>query len=291
LTALQCLNGASYARLDPAARRAYLDRVLAIIAPANQPNGRAAHGGPTRSTLATRPALAGAVEPASSRAALGRLADAPSLSALQRAGVSPLPPASPPRRATGRAKGGSAAGAKPAGVAGQDAARTAPKRRPATARPLAPDDPVTRLPRIGAGRAAALERLGIVTLRDLLFHLPHRYDDFSRIVPIARLVPGEQATIVGRVWSANAVQIGRNFQRKSSELVVGDESGNVRVLFFNNPYPAQQLRTNDRVTLSGKAGLFHGRPQLESPEWEVVEPGSALESAVHTGRLVPVYPL
>jgi ATP-dependent DNA helicase RecG len=165
------------------------------------------------------------------------------------------------------------------------------QKRGARVATLAPGDPVTKLPGVGSGRAAALARLDIATIRDLLFHFPHRHEDFSRVVPIGRLVPGIQATIVGRVWSAREVQIGRSFARLSSELIVGDETGNLRVVFFNNPYPARQVRTNDRIVLSGRVAVFQGRPQLESPEWELIDAGSDLDSAIHAGRLVPVYPL
>jgi ATP-dependent DNA helicase RecG len=276
LAAMQCLEGRNYAQLDANARRAWIDRVLTIASDSTGSPGvapqPAAISRPTpRATPAIRPTPPARNLPA--RGALSPVARTPSAAPT---------PAQRPNTAT-------TPSIRPTGAA------TAPRLpKPAqggAAKQLQLDDPVTKLPRIGAGRAAALGRLAIETVRDLLFHLPHRYDDFSRIIPIARLLPGEQATVVGRVWSANAVQVGKNFRRRSSELVVGDESGNIRVMFFNNPYPAQQLHTNDRVTLSGRAALFHGRPQFESPEWELVEPGSDLEDAVHTGRLVPIYPL
>ena len=69
--------------------------------------------------------------------------------------------------------------------------------------------------------------------------------------------------------------------------VVGDESGNVRVVWFNKPYLVKQLATNKQVVLSGRVSLFNGRHVFESPEWELVEDGEL----IHTGRLVPIYPL
>ncbi|MHB8577823.1 MAG: ATP-dependent DNA helicase RecG, partial [Dehalococcoidia bacterium] len=156
--------------------------------------------------------------------------------------------------------------------------------------PLTLDAPVTSVPGIGAGRAEVLGRLGIEVVRDLLFHFPHRHDDYSRVAPISELRVGEQQTVVANVWSAHEVQIGRS-PRKSTELIVGDETGNMQVVFFNNPYPARGLRTNQRVTLSGKTTVYQGMRQMQNPEWEVIDEGSDLDKAIHTGRLVPIYPL
>jgi ATP-dependent DNA helicase RecG len=75
--------------------------------------------------------------------------------------------------------------------------------------------------------------------------------------------------------------------RRSTEAIVGDETGNVRAMWFNNPYLARTLTPNLKIVLSGKVKLFNGRFVFESPEWEPMEEGDL----IHTGRLVPVYPL
>jgi ATP-dependent DNA helicase RecG len=86
------------------------------------------------------------------------------------------------------------------------------------------------------------------------------------------------------VWQAQEIRLGG---RRSTEAIVGDETGNVRVVWFNNPYLAKKLTTNDRIVLSGRLSLFKGRHVFQSPEWEPVES----QDFVHTSRLVPVYPL
>ncbi|MDD5702509.1 MAG: ATP-dependent DNA helicase RecG, partial [Dehalococcoidales bacterium] len=73
----------------------------------------------------------------------------------------------------------------------------------------------------------------------------------------------------------------------STEATVGDETGNVRVVWFNQPYLAKSLKACSRVVISGKVTLFCSMPVFESPEWEPYED----KDLVHTGRLVPVYPL
>src|SRR5690606_24909538 len=72
-----------------------------------------------------------------------------------------------------------------------------------------------------------------------------------------------------------------------TQAMVGDETGTMRVVWFNQPYLAEQLRTNDKLVLSGKVGVFNRQKTMENPEWERLES----DDLTHTGRLVPVYPL
>jgi len=75
-------------------------------------------------------------------------------------------------------------------------------------------------------------------------------------------------------------------RRRNTEAIVGDETGNVRVVWFNNPYIARNLKTNDRIIISGRVSLFRGQYVFQSPEWEPEE-----SETIHTGRLVPLYRL
>lgn len=145
--------------------------------------------------------------------------------------------------------------------------------------------PVTAVKGVKSATQARLARLGVHTVRDLLYLFPRRHNDFSEARRIADLVVGEEQTVVVSVWNASLVNLGR---RPGTQAVVGDESGNMRVVWFNQTYLASQLRTNDRIVLSGKVTLFNGLKTMESPEWERLE---SEEDLTHTGRLVPVYPL
>ncbi len=143
--------------------------------------------------------------------------------------------------------------------------------------------PVTAIRGVRAALAAKLARLGVATVQDMLFFFPRRYNDFASIRPIAELVVGEEQTVIGSVWSATDTLIGRRM--RGTEALVGDETGVMRVVWFNQPYLAQQLRTNERIVLAGKVTLYKGQKTLENPEYEPLES----EELVHTGRLVPVY--
>ncbi len=146
------------------------------------------------------------------------------------------------------------------------------------------NSPITALRGVSTSLAAKFNRLGVKTIRDLLYFFPHRHLDYSQRKYISQLTEGEEQTIMANVWQAQVTMLGG---RRGTEAIVGDETGNVRVVWFNNPYLARKLSTNTRIVLSGRVSLFGGRHVFESPEWELLED----RELIHTGRLVPLYPL
>jgi len=146
------------------------------------------------------------------------------------------------------------------------------------------DLPVTAVKGVSSSLTAKFKKLGVATVRDLLYFFPHRHLDYSQRKYISQLTEGEEETVVANVWQTQEIRLGG---RRSTEAVVGDETGNVRVVWFNNPYLVKKLAPNTRIVISGRVGLFNGRHVFESPEWEQVGD----DDLVHTGRLVPIYPL
>ena len=146
------------------------------------------------------------------------------------------------------------------------------------------DSPITIIRGISSSLATKFSRLGVRTVRDLLYFFPHRHLDYSQRKSISQLSEGEEQTIIANVWQSQEVRLGG---RRSTEAIVGDETGNVRAVWFNNPYLVKQLATNKRVVLSGRVSLFQGWHVFESPEWELLED----RELIHTGRLVPLYSL
>ena len=146
------------------------------------------------------------------------------------------------------------------------------------------DSPITVIKGISSSLATRFKRLEVNTVRDLLYFFPHRHLDYSQRKFISQLTEGKEETIIANVWQTQEVRLGG---RRSTEAIVGDETGNVRVVWFNNPYLVKQLATNKQVVISGRVSLFNGRPVFESPEWELLED----RELIHTGRLVPIYPL
>jgi len=146
------------------------------------------------------------------------------------------------------------------------------------------DSPITAIKGISSSTAARFGKLGVRTVRDLVYFFPNRHLDYSKRKTVSQLTEGEEETIIANVWQATEIRPGG---RRSTEAIVGDETGNIRAVWFNNPYLVRQLAPSMRIVLSGRVRLFGGRYVFESPEWEPWQD----TDLVHTGRLVPVYPL
>jgi ATP-dependent DNA helicase RecG len=158
-------------------------------------------------------------------------------------------------------------------------------KKPAVVAPASDlDASITAVKGIGPGLSAKFIKMGVKTVRDLLYFFPHRHLDYSKLKSIAQLAEGEEQTIIANVWQAQETRPGG---RRSAEAIVGDETGNIRAVWFNQPYMAKTLTTNSKVILSGKVSAYHGRLMFASPDWEIMEG----QDLVHTARLVPVYPL
>src|SRR3989344_6971599 len=132
--------------------------------------------------------------------------------------------------------------------------------------------------------SSRLEKLGIKKIEDFLYHIPFRYEDFSLISKIANIQPGEIVTIKGEV-----TEIKNEYTRKWKNLQkakVADETGEIDIIWFNQPFIPKILKKGDAVSLAGKVDWFKNRAMLQSPQYEVLFKGS---DPIHTGRLVPIY--
>ena len=177
---------------------------------------------------------------------------------------------------------------KPAKPTGGRGKRASPPRKRLGDKPLPStsplDSPITVIKGLSSNLAAKFARLGVETVRDMLYFFPHRHLDYSQRKSVSGLEVGVEQTIIATVWQAQQIKLGN---RWGAEAILGDETGTMRVVWFNQPYIAGKLRPNTRVAISGVVSSFKDRPVFESPEWEVV--GS--RDLTHTGRLVPLYPL
>ncbi|MBI4225362.1 MAG: ATP-dependent DNA helicase RecG [Candidatus Sungbacteria bacterium] len=158
------------------------------------------------------------------------------------------------------------------------------------------ETPIEDVPKISKRIVPALKRLGIRTIRDLLFHFPARYDDFSNVKSIDDVVAGETVTIEGIL---KRISTGRTAHKRMAltEAVIEDETGRIKALWFNQPFLERNLKSGMAVRLSGKVSLGKSGPFLSSPVHEkirdtthVTRSTSDQEQGIHTGGLVPVYP-
>jgi ATP-dependent DNA helicase RecG len=160
--------------------------------------------------------------------------------------------------------------------------------------PLSPEDaqarlaelhqPVTQLKGVGAKVAESLEPLGIRTILNMMHYLPKRFDDYTRMLTINRLVEGETVAVLGTV-KFTQVRVGQN-GRRDFHCVLEDNTGKLNVTFFAMHFLASKIRVNDQIVVSGKVGVFRGAFQMANPEWEPID-----SENLHTIGLIPVYRL
>jgi ATP-dependent DNA helicase RecG len=146
------------------------------------------------------------------------------------------------------------------------------------------DQKIETISKINKKYLSALEKLGIKTIRDFLFHFPFRFEDYSERIPISDLRLGETATIMGEVTSS---KLTRTWKRKMmiTECKIKDETGMVRAVWFNQPYISDSLTTGKGVRISGKISTDKNGIYFSNPAWEL-----SSREPTNTGRLVPVYP-
>lgn len=145
--------------------------------------------------------------------------------------------------------------------------------------------PVKEADRIFKNYASRLDKLGIKTLEDLLFHFPFRYDDYSLFSKISEIKPGQIVTVRGIIVDIKNIYT-KGF-KKLQKASVRDESGTIGIIWFNQPFLTKYLHAGENVYLSGKTELFSNKLCLISPVYEIINKEG---TNIHTGRLVPVYP-
>src|SRR3990167_7211378 len=150
---------------------------------------------------------------------------------------------------------------------------------------------IEELPKIGASYSKKLKKFGIKTIQDLLFHFPARYDDFSQIIKIsdARHKLGQTVCMQGKI-----IEIKNSHTQKKwmsmTEAVIEDQTGEIKAIWFTQPYLAKNLREDDFVCLAGKVSLYKEGLYLNNPAYERINNFDENENLTHTGRIVPVYP-
>lgn len=132
-------------------------------------------------------------------------------------------------------------------------------------------------------KKAALTRLGILTIEDLLFHIPFRYEDFTNTLPINKLIIGETAVVRGKVLDIKNEFTKRRFVLQKA--IVEDQTGRLTVTWFNQTYLTRIIHAGDEIGLVGKLEFFGKKPTFSVKEYEVLSQSNGL----HTTGLVPVY--
>lgn len=137
---------------------------------------------------------------------------------------------------------------------------------------------------IGPKRERHLEKLGVFTIADLLYHFPRRYEDRSNLKKFYQLQDGETETIQGTVLGCQEISPRRGLNILKAALHDGLSMG--YAVWFNQPYLKRQLAQGKELIVSGRAEKKYGAIQIMVSDYEVVD----ADDPVHTGRIVPVYP-
>ncbi|HEY9622190.1 MAG TPA: ATP-dependent DNA helicase RecG [Crinalium sp.] len=163
------------------------------------------------------------------------------------------------------------------------------------------DQAVTYLPGVGAKNSERLAKLGLFTVKDLLYYYPRDHIDYARQVRIRDLVEGETVTLVATVKRCTCFNSPRNPKLTIFELVVRDSSGQLKLSRFyagsryqNRGWQEQQKRLYPPGAMVAASGLVKQSKfgmTLEDPQIEVIDHSGASIESMKVGRVVPVYPL
>jgi ATP-dependent DNA helicase RecG len=275
---------AGYHVLDPMQRTARVRSAMALLDAALSP-------APAPATSASSPMSAPAAPPARTvEVAAERPHERPTTSRETPPATAPSPrraaapaadtgywpladPPPPPPRLPGQQPGPSAAR--------QPSPRSVPR----------PEDeyllnaPVTAVPSVGATQAQRLERLGIETVRDLLFAFPREHRDYSKLQKIGALPFDEVCTVLGLI---DQVENQRTRGGRTKTIArIWDETGFLRASWFNQPYLQKQLPRGAYIVVTGVKQRFGNHVEFSVRSHELPEQGDL----INTGRLVPVYSL
>jgi len=162
----------------------------------------------------------------------------------------------------------------------------------------APIDPVellsTPLARSGLAAPAILRRAGIrlgwYDVRDLLFHLPRRYDDLRELSRLGDLVWAEEGSVVSARVRVDDVRVEPTFRRRVQRTVadLSDPSGDITATWFGRRYIERRLHVGSEIVVSGRLKRIGRNLTIDNPEFQAVDGD---EEVLHAGRIVPVYRL
>ena len=146
------------------------------------------------------------------------------------------------------------------------------------------DLPLHRIVGIGPAKAQRLEKLGLTTVRDLLFHLPRRYEDTRQIVPLRALEPGSIQTARVRVRNVSS-RLSPVKRVRLVEATLEDDGVSATAVWFNQPFLTKQIVSGMELLVSGKVELSRTGLTFRNPSFE-----RAGRDQHHVGTLAPIYP-
>ncbi len=151
------------------------------------------------------------------------------------------------------------------------------------------DAPIETLPYFPRRFKSHFYRMGIQTVRDALWMAPSRYVDRSKIVQIFSLSytkERQEVTVEGHIVDIHRSSIGGS--PGATIATVSDATGILKIIWFRQPYLAEQLKVGSTLTVSGELSVFKEKVSMINPDYEIISDKGG--KSVHTGRIIPVYP-
>jgi len=133
------------------------------------------------------------------------------------------------------------------------------------------DKPVQFLKGVGPKRAEHFQRMGLLTARDVLYHVPRRYDDASTVSHIRDLDVGMDVNVIGRVRTKGVIPT--RARLRIFQAIIEDDTGHVTVAWPGQPWLDRKLREGDTILVSGPVKFFHGK-QIQPREYTLIRRGS-----------------
>src|SRR4030042_4903667 len=146
------------------------------------------------------------------------------------------------------------------------------------------NDSVKTIPFIGYKYEQLLSKLKIYTIKDLLYHFPSYHSDTSEIFTLSDLDANYRKTV--RVIVESIKNIRTRYGKYLTEAKVYDDSGEIDVIWFNQPFLTRIIKEGSTLLLNGKINPNHNKPQLYSPTYELL----INDKSIHLGRIAPIYP-
>ncbi len=147
------------------------------------------------------------------------------------------------------------------------------------------NSPISKLPMVGPKYETKLGKLGVITIEDLLHHIPTRYKDFRVVSPIRNAKVGETVTVHAEIMSMK--NIFTKTGKKLQIAEIADETGRMQSIWFNQVFLSNTIKPGMHFSFSGKVSFYSRKVAFISPEYENLD---SVNAGIHTGRLVPVYP-
>ncbi len=136
--------------------------------------------------------------------------------------------------------------------------------------------PIENIPGVGSFYQKKLNKLGIKKAKDILFYFPYRYEDYSEIVPISEINSEKNYSFKGKIKEIKTKKIFRNLRGKTrynslSQAIIQDNSSEINVVWFNQPYIEKTLNEKDSFIFSGKAIIKNNKTTLINPLYKKEE--------------------